>query len=159
MKRAKWVALLLMCLASISESKGNDMSSELNIYTGDDKLAPYDFKIQSTVLGTVNPVIYGLLLTTTETQEILPGIIKSWDYNFHENTYKLKLGNEKFHNGREVETLSSRLSEDLFLHPKTITVFIFLASKGSQRLKWVTSSKAVWFLELKFWITKHFRSS
>jgi len=103
MKRAKWVALLLMCLASISESKGNDMSSELNIYTGDDKLAPYDFKIQSTVLGTVNPVIYGLLLTTTETQEILPGIIKSWDYNFHENTYKLKLGNEKFHNGREVE--------------------------------------------------------
>ena len=85
-----------------NQSFGAKMNHELYIYTGDDNLAHYDFKIQTPVLGVFNPTVYGLLINSNEKQELLPGLISEWKWEFKEKKYLLTLADAKFHNGREI---------------------------------------------------------
>jgi len=75
--------------------------NELNVYTGNDSFAPYDFEIQSSVLGVFNSTVYGLLLNSTDDQEPSPGLISGWESDFQKK-YILTLSKAKFHNGREI---------------------------------------------------------
>ena len=83
------------------------MSKTLKIFTGIENHSPYDFRVETPILGTVNPVLFGYLLKSNETQEIYPGLITKWNYDYKSKKYSLTLGNAKFHNGREIN------SEDL----------------------------------------------
>ena len=96
------IAFQVLILSFQTFSVEAKMNHELYVYTGDDNLAHYDFKIQSPVLGVFNPTVYGLLLNSTDDQELLPGLISEWKYDFKEKKYILTLSNAKFHNGREI---------------------------------------------------------
>ena len=88
----------------------NAMSKTLKIFVGEDTYAPYDFKIETPILGTVNPVLFGYLLKASDTQELSPGLISKWHYDFENHKYSLTLGNHKFHNGREVNATDLEFS-------------------------------------------------
>jgi ABC-type transport system substrate-binding protein len=77
------------------------MNQSLKIYLGNFNTIPYEFKTSTGVLCIIHPVLYGYLLRSSEAQEISPGIIEKWEFD-HKDTFTLKLGNTKFHNGREV---------------------------------------------------------
>ena len=100
---------ILFCVLGLGYSE-NAMSKTLKIYTGEDVHAPYDFKIETSILGTVNPVLYGYLLKANETQELSPGLITKWNYDYKNNLYRLTLGSEKFHNGREISSVDLEFS-------------------------------------------------
>lgn len=79
------------------------MNNTLKVYVGNEKIAPYEFKISTGVLGAINPILYGYALKANEIQEIFPGLIEKWNFDF-QDTYTLTLGNNKFHNGREINS-------------------------------------------------------
>lgn len=78
------------------------MSKPLYIYLGDNAEAPYEFKADTGVVGTINPAIFGYLLNANERQELSPGLAKRWNYDFKTQTFEIELGSAKFHNNREV---------------------------------------------------------
>ena len=88
----------------------NAMSKTLKIFVGDEHHAPYDVKGDTSILGSTNPILFGYLLKANETQEIFPGLIKKWHYDFKNNKYILTLGSDKFHNGREINSFDLEFS-------------------------------------------------
>ena len=82
--------------------EGQVLAETINIYVGDDTLAPYDFKIETPILGAVNPVLYGYLLHSNSLNELAPGLITEWAYEFKEKKFVLTLGDFQFHNGRSI---------------------------------------------------------
>jgi ABC-type transport system substrate-binding protein len=79
----------------------NTMHNNLTVFLGEEAKAPYEFSVSTGILGGVNPIIYGHTLKSNEIQEIFPGIIEQWDFDF-KNTYTLTVGNHNFHNGRKI---------------------------------------------------------
>jgi ABC-type transport system substrate-binding protein len=78
------------------------LSKTLRIYLGDYDISPYDFSTSVSALGSVYSALFGHLLNSDESQKISPGLIKKWHYDFKLHKYTLNLGNDKFHNGREI---------------------------------------------------------
>lgn len=76
------------------------MASTLHVLLSENNIAPYEFKNDSGVLGAVNPILFGYLLKANDLQELSPGLVKKWSYDFKKQTYTLELDNFKFHNGR-----------------------------------------------------------
>ncbi len=99
------IRLLLLWLSFLGvqcNAFAENITKELYVYTGEDSLAPYDFAIETPVLGTFNPAVFGFLIKANDKQELEPGLIKSWSYDFKQKKYTLVLGDGKFHNGRSI---------------------------------------------------------
>ena len=122
---------------SASFSNEAKMNRELYIYTGNDDLAHYDFKIQSPVLGIFNPTVYGSLLYATDNQELHPSLISEWKYDFKSKKYTLTLANAKFHNGREItaEDLEFSIARGFISNAENYNKIHFSDIKGISNLK------------------------
>lgn len=101
--------MLISTILSFFGINSSNMSNTLKVFLGNDLLAPYEFKSSSSTLGMFNVTVFGHILNSDETQEILPGIVKKWNFD-QKDTYTFVIGNSKFHNGREVTALDFEFS-------------------------------------------------
>ena len=112
------------------------MTKNINVLLGEYNLAPYEFKASTNALGAVNPVLFGYILKSNETQEILPGIITNWKFD-HKNKYTLTLGEAKFHNGRTVKATDFEFSiiRGFISKNENYNKILFSDIEGTENLK------------------------
>jgi ABC-type transport system substrate-binding protein len=97
MKSVKYIFAMLMVFYTLTSQ-----AKTIKIFMGGESYAPYDIRVSSSVYGTSNTAIFGFLLKSNDIQEINPGLIHQWNYDYRKKKYFLTVGNEKFHNGREI---------------------------------------------------------
>lgn len=108
----------------------------LKVFVQDMDIAPYSRVAPGLVKGAVNPAIFGLLLRTSQSGDLLPGFVKKWTYSFKSNVYTLTLDRVKFHNGREINARDFEFSiARCFLDKNNgFTRFFFSEIEGVEKL-------------------------
>ena len=95
--------VIILCLL-ILFSSFSSLAKTFKIFLGPESYAPYDIRVSSSVYGTTNAAIFGFLLKSNDVHEINPGLIHQWKFDYKQKKYYLTLGEEKFHNGREINS-------------------------------------------------------